>query len=81
MKPWCHNRPERSGARWEWTGRVTARVGRTGTVVMKLHYRLRQPFADINACHAYDEPPGTLSTAARRGYDCAGCRWLPEHVR
>lgn len=43
--------------------------------------RWRPSFDDVNACHAYDEPAGTMSTAERRGYECAGCRWLPEHAR
>lgn len=88
MTPRCYNRDQFTdpNAGWRLTRYVVLRIAFDGYVIEKPVYRYRWPwFTDRCATwsgvgigqptEAY--PTGTPYPIAH-GFDCAGCRWLPE---
>lgn len=91
FKPKCHNRPEYTG-RWEPTDRIVQNAERVdGRIVMGLAKRVYRwrPYWATTGCVTWrgtgigqptpEYPSGTPYPIAH-GYDCTGCRHLPEGV-
>ena len=78
MKPPCHNRPPRAPGRWEYgINRQTGEIGRTYV----------SNAWSIDRCATWDgvgigqptpEYPSGTPYPIAPGWDCSGCRGLPE---
>lgn len=88
MIPPCFNRPPRVAGTWEPTGR--RRLGHHNPRVHGMvHHKLKpvlrwrpSPFEDRCATHdGRGIGPNGESYPEAHGFECAGCRWEPEHVR
>lgn len=88
MRPPCHNRPPRAEGSWEPTGRTSygidhTKVFRVRGLKRKPVYRWR-PTAFEDRCATWDGrgigPNGEPYPQAH-GWDCSGCRWLPQEQR
>ena len=90
MKPPCHNRPPYTDPNAGWDlvelGRVVGVRPATdrlaGFALCKPVYRYRWPwFTDRCATHdGRGIGPNGESYPVANGWDCRGCRWLPEGV-
>lgn len=91
MKPRCHNRPPYTdpNAGWVDTGRDMPRMEQrwfgphvSSHLVIKPVYRYRHPWF-TDKCATWSGtgigPNGERYPEAH-GWDCSGCRWLPEGV-
>lgn len=88
MKPPCHNRPPRAEGSWEPTGRTS--YGIDHTKVFRVRGLKRKPVlrwrptAFEDRCATWDGrgigPNGEPYPQAH-GWDCSGCRWLPQERR